>query len=157
MTSATGSNSIRSGLGAQGWGCWPRAQSPEPRACVSGLTLIEILVSVAILASAMVLIMQALARGASALNLARNRLSAYRFSVAKMADLELSAGQPSVPRTEGQFRAGRDEFHWRVEAASSPDEPQLELVNLIVAWDQGRHTYESQVSALRPVPAPAPK
>jgi hypothetical protein len=116
------------------------------------LTLVEILVSVALLASASVLVMHALAQGAYVSTLAHNRLRAHAFATAKMADLDLSEAQGIAPDPEGQFRIGRQQFQWRVYAAPLQDEPALEEVTLTVDWRQGRHTHESRVSTLRRLP-----
>jgi len=151
MILRTGNNRTRSGLRAQGWGQLPRAQSPEPRADV-GLTLVEILVSVAILAAAVVLIMQALLRGAYALTLAEQRFHAYAFSVGKLADVEtaLDTGQSLTPH--GRFRMGKDQFTWQLEAVPLPEGPQLELVTLSVGWGTGRQERSTHVGLLRHVP-----
>ena len=116
-----------------------------------GLTLIEILISVVILAFASVLILQALAKGAYTLNVAKNRMRAYAFACAKMADLELSFKQGARPAPTGEFRVGRDRFQWRVETSKLPERPPLERVTLTVQWHQGRKAYESQVSTFERV------
>ena len=125
--------------------------------CRRGLTLVEILISVAILASASVFVLQALTRGAYAVALRRNKLRAYAFASAKMADLELSAAQGTPPRKAGEFSFGRDRFQWRVDASVDPATPQCELVTLTVGWQQGRHPHESQISALLRLPEVASK
>ena len=114
--------------------------------------MIEILISVAILATATVFILQAFARGAYALALAKNRFNAYAFASAKMADLELGFSKGVIHKPEGQFRIGKDEFQWRVEASPVVEDSQLELVTLTVGWQQGRNEYESRVSLLRRLP-----
>lgn len=120
------------------------------------MTLIEILVSVAILATALVFILQACARGAYVLTQSKYRLRAYAFASAKMADVELAFRQGVVPKTAGEFRVGPDQFHWRVETAPSTDDPQLEQVTLTVDWRQGRNAYESRVVTMRRIPLPTP-
>ena len=122
-----------------------------PRAPRQGLTLVEVLISVAILAVGAVLIMQALARGAYGLTVASNRSTAYAFAAAKLVDLELSAQQGTVPKTRGRFRTDRGRFEWTVHTAPL-DEPQLELIMLTVSWRQGRHAYESSYSTAQRVP-----
>ena len=133
------------------------APRPTPHAPAHGFTLIEILVSVAILASAIVLIMQAFARGAYALNLSSNRLRAYAFAASKMADLELSVRQGVEPKPDGQFRIGQDRFQWQVSATPIPDEPALKLVTLTVEWAQGKRSYTSQTSLVTRAPAAQPE
>ena len=108
----------------------------------TGLTLVEILVSIAILATAMAFILQAFARGAYLLAVTKNRMGVYAFASAKLADLELSLLQGGDVRPEGEFRLGREACHWRVESVPS-DDPELELVTLTVGWRQSRRDYES--------------
>ena len=117
-----------------------------------GLTLIEILVSVAILASAVVLIMQALLRGAYVLTLAEQRFHAYAFSVGKLADVEMAlhTGQALTPN--GRFRIAHDQFTWQLEAAPLPEDPQLELMTLTVGWGTGRQERSTHVGLLRRIP-----
>lgn len=112
----------------------------------------EVLVSIIILAGATVFVLQALVRGAHALTLARNRLRASTFASAKMADLELQFRQGLAPDPAGRFRMGRDQFTWRVDAEPAASDPQLELVTLTVNWQQGPHTYASQLGTLRRLP-----
>ena len=120
------------------------------------MTLIEILISVVILASAAVLVMQALARGAYALAAAKNRLTAYLVATTTMAELELHARSAQAMRPEGRFRVGRDQFQWRVETSPTSDDPPLTLVQLTVEWQQGLHTYASTITTIRQ-PADVPQ
>jgi prepilin-type N-terminal cleavage/methylation domain-containing protein len=123
-----------------------------PRGSQHGLTLVEILISVAILASASVLILQAFARGAYTLAAADRRFQAHSFAASKMADVELSLQQGLLPTPAGEFQKGRETFRWRVETAPSAEDPDFEHVTLIVEWSQGRQPYETQVSLLRRLP-----
>ena len=119
------------------------------------MTLIEVLVSVGILAASAVVILQAFVRGAYTLALVKNRMAAYAFSSAKMADVELALRQGKAPEPKGRFRMGRDEFEWRIEAGPSGDDPQLARIALTVGWHQGRSLYESQVVTLARLPEAA--
>ena len=139
MTSATGSN--------------PRGLLFASR---RGLTLIEILISVAILASAVVFIMQALARGAYALSLGSNQMRAYTFASAKMADLEVALSQEAAIDEEGSTPSSRDQFRWRVAMSPVDDEPQLQLVTLTIEWNQGPRVYASSYSLMRRLPEVTP-
>jgi prepilin-type N-terminal cleavage/methylation domain-containing protein len=134
-------------------GARPNRQSTIDNRHLRGLTLVEILVSVAILASAAVLIMQALAKGAYVSTLAHNRLRAYAFSTAKLTDLEVAFAQGLTPDSEGEFRDGRQSFHWLVETAPAAADPALEQVTLTVDWRQGRHAHDSHVTMVRRLPA----
>lgn len=100
----------------------------------------------ALLAFALSLILQGLARGAYALALATNRLHAYEFAATKLAEVELSGDSG---KTSGRFRMGAEAFAWTTEASLLPDAKTLELVTLRVAWRQGRREYAEQASAIR--------
>jgi hypothetical protein len=116
------------------------------------LTLVEVLITVAILSSALVLILGALVRGAYALEVAKHRTHAYTFSSVKMADVELSLKQGLEPKMKGEFRMGHSPFEWRLDMTPIEEEPKLQLVTLTVGWRQGRHEYASQVSTITRVP-----
>ena len=117
-----------------------------------GLTLVEILVSVAILAAGTVLVLQALGRGAYLLTVARQRSTAYALSAAKMADLELSLRQGGEPQTKGRFGQGRDQFVWQADVSPARESPNLALVMLTVSWRQGGRDDALQTSTLVAIP-----
>jgi prepilin-type N-terminal cleavage/methylation domain-containing protein len=117
----------------------------------TGFTLVELLISIAILAMGSVLLTQALARGAHALVLAHHRATAHSFAAAKMADLELGLRYGAEIKPSGQFGAGRNRFTWQVERTAA-DLPDLELVTLTVGWKQGRHDHYARFSAVHKIP-----
>ncbi len=120
-----------------------------------GLTLIEILISVAILSAAVTLILQGLVRGAYVLSVTEHRLKAYVFAMSKLADLETELRQGTQPLSQdGEFREGPLRFEWRVDCAPVLEEPMLELVTLTVSWRQGRQTYAMPVSLIHRLAAP---
>jgi hypothetical protein len=114
--------------------------------------LVEILVSLAILAGAIAVILQACARGAYLLRVVQHRVTAYTFASAKMADLELTYRQGVIPKPSGEFWAGQDAFQWTVDSAPLAEHPELELVTLTVGWRQGAKDYASQFSLVRRLP-----
>jgi hypothetical protein len=113
------------------------------------LTLIEVLISIAILAIGQVLIMQALARGAHALSVAERRSTAYAFAAAKLADINLRARQGEAIDMDGRFGSGRSAFEWRIDRFPQPDHPAIELLTLTIDWPQGKHRVASSFSAVR--------
>ena len=136
-------------MGVQSAHSEPRTPNPELTRRCQGLTLIEVLFSLAILAVGEVLIMQALARGAHALAIAERRSTAYAFAAAKLADLEMSFQQRAEPNMSGRFGAGQGAFEWRVDSVPQDDQPKLALVTLTVDWRQGKHEYASRFSTVR--------
>lgn len=143
MILQTGSNPGSWKLEARSW------NRSRPPASHCGLTLVEILVSVAILAGAIVLIMQALLRGSHALAVADRRFTAYAFCASRLADLEFTAKDGVPVNARGRFRMGREPFEWQAESTPVPDDPALDVVTLRVAWRDGRHDSMEQVSLLR--------
>ena len=157
MTSPTGNRNSK--LQPAGFKLWihehPSGFCSLQRVACGGFTLVEILVSITILATALVFILQACVRGAYMVTQTKYRLSAYAFASAKMADLELAFRQGVVPKAAGEFRVGQDQFQWHVDTEPASENAQLEQVTLIVGWHQGRYAYESRVATLRRMSLPA--
>jgi len=114
-----------------------------------GLTLIEVLVSVVLLAGGGVLVMQALAQVSHALTISQQQSQAYLFALSKMADLELAVREDGeLDRVEGRFDVGRDQAAWDVSSRYVADDPQLLAVTLRVVWPIGRPTSERHLETL---------
>ena len=118
------------------------------------MMLIEILLSVAILAAGIVVIMQALARGAYALTFAENQLRAYTFARSKLVDLDMSFRRGVEPVDHGEFRIGHEQFRWGLMAAPL-EEPRLQVVTLTVAWRQGQREEAARFNLVAPAPKDA--
>ena len=126
-----------------------------------GLTLIEVLISVILLAGGTVLVMQSFATGWEAIVRADERASAYLFALSKLADLELAnqQGHDLADHAEGSFRSGAKPFSWHVtvhvdEKKAHP--PQR--VTLSVVWPRGQTEDAAEFSMLLPpVPQAAKK
>ena len=137
-------------LGKNGSGLQPSAHSLQ-RPC--GLTLIEVLISVILLAGGTVLVMQSFATGWEAIVRADERTTAYLFALSKLADLELAnqQGRELSDRINGSFRAEAKPFTWRLDAV--PDGSSIQpptQVTLSVSWPRGKSTDEAQFSVLLP-------
>ncbi len=107
-----------------------------------GFTLVEILVSVAILSIGAVLVMQALGRAASAMVIAEHRHQATLFSVSKMAEVEMSLlqGQELEEHTAGSFQIDEQLYQWSLSSPLNKEDPQRKSVSLVVTWNDGRQT-----------------
>ena len=120
-----------------------------------GLTLIELLLSIAILASALAVILQGLVRSTYAMSVARNRLHAYAFITSKLAEVELAARQEKALRPEGSFRLNHDLFSWHLD--DSLLSPTIKLTSLRVEWQQADHPYSLAAAVTLPQPeSPTP-
>lgn len=161
MTLGTGSDLIvphGPHVGAGVWGSFPslhdllRARAPRPRTAppsARGFTLIEVLLSIAILSVGTVFVMQALLRGAYALAVADARTTVYAFASAKLSDLETGSAQGLAPKTSGKFTADGYPISWRLETSPLADEPELELATLTVSWMQGGQWHDTHFNTVR--------
>lgn len=118
----------------------------------AGLTLVEILISVALLSSGAVLVMHAYAKIWQTTRIAEHRAAAHMFALSKMADLELAnhQGLELTRRPSGTFRADGHPYTWYVSAAlSDPEHPEgPALVTLTVTWPRGGDTDRLQLQTL---------
>ncbi len=121
-----------------------------------GLTLIEVLISVVILSTGAVLVVQALARAAYAQAVVERQTAAYLFAMSKMAGLELAIdeGQELKDREAGSFRVENQLFQWETTAEPSRDDPELTTVALHVRWRYGPQTFEQRLETWMGVPLP---
>ena len=135
----------------------PLARWPvQPANRQTGLTLIEVLLSLVILGIGEVVILQALARGAHAMAAAERQSAAYAFAAAKLADLELGVQQGGELKTSGAFGTGSSRFDWHLDTVPQSDDPRLALMTLTVDWRQGPHRYASSFSTIRRAPKELP-
>ena len=115
-----------------------------------GFTLVEVLVSVAILSVGAVAVMQALGRSAAAMTVAEARAQAHQFAVNKMAEVELAArlGQEMEESTGGSFLQGTRQFRWSLSAPLPEEGPGMRPVSLTVEWELGgeSHAYTVQTA-----------
>ena len=118
-----------------------------------GLTLVEVLLSVVLLASGGVLLMQGLARGLYAALRAEYRLRAVSVASTKLAEAELALAQSDWPAPRGRVRLGEPPLDWQVQVSPVADDPRLEEVAVTVNWRQGRHPDALRLETLRRLPS----
>ena len=116
-----------------------------------GFTLIEVLISIAILSIGAVLIMQALARGAYAIHMAEVKNRVYNFASARLADLDVGSTQGLIPKTGGTFTMDGQSLSWQFERTLTEQDPELEHGTLTVSWAHGDHQYAEQFPTVRRV------
>ncbi len=117
------------------------------------MTLIEVLISVILLASGTVLVMQSFATGWEVVVRADDRSTAYLFAMSKLADVELAdqLGHDLTSRVDGSFRAGAKPFTWHLDVATNEKDAEApRRVTLSVYWPRGRTQDEAQFSLLLP-------
>lgn len=119
-----------------------------------GLTLVEVLISVALLAGGAVLVIQAFAHTWEAAGMEDERSTAYLFALSKLSDLELAhqQGHDLRDRLSGNFRSGKETFKWEtsIEPAFPPPAASKEVppdrLTLLVQWPRDHWQFETLLS-----------
>jgi type II secretory pathway pseudopilin PulG len=128
----------------------PVACSLQPATFSMGLTLIEVLMSVVLLSTGAVFIMQALARISYAQAVAEDRRTVYLFAISKMAEVALAVEQGTLSEDgeRGSFRIGPRAFSWNATAEPLDDDPQGASVVLTTAWQRGSADFSHHVTTI---------
>jgi len=110
-----------------------------------GFTLIELMISVAILGFGLVIVAQAYITSANALNVSQNYIDAMQLARDKLTQIELAAYEkkgllPGEESGSGTEKKGSRDFNWitEVEEISDPDylAKKLVLVCVKLAWKE---------------------
>lgn len=133
----------------------------------AGLTLIEVLVSIVILSTAMVFILQSMARVAETQRITEQRVKAYLLSASLMTDSQMAIlDAEKLPQDKrGTLREGLDPFSWNLawipwyDTATPPPAAgeklpptPLVLEELTLTWQQGSQSPGTALRTLVPVP-----
>jgi prepilin-type N-terminal cleavage/methylation domain-containing protein len=123
-----------------------------------GFTLPEVLISVAILSTGIVVVLEAFNVSLSVLREARNVLRANMLIMEKMADIELSAmskGALEAAAANGSFGDENNDYHWEskvtgisVSSGMGVDSGILDQIDLTV-WRDGSSRRYSASTFLR--------
>jgi len=105
-----------------------------------GFTLIEIMISIAILSVGLILILQGLTHCLSILNISRNNLETSLLAENKMAELEIAIKQDPAALsryTSGQLQTGNIEFRWQINLTPDSEYEDLRQAQTTVYWKEG--------------------
>ena len=100
-----------------------------------GFTLLEVMIALAIIATALVVLLHCYGLGVSMANESKNISLATMLAQEKMSEIEL-AGYPEIGESDGNFDERYPHFYWAQSISATPIE-DLRRVRLIVAWDEG--------------------
>lgn len=118
----------------------------------SGMTLPEVLISVAILAIGSVYVLRALSTISYTQALTETRAAAYLFSASKMAEVAgMVAAKAERKKQSGSFYIeGERGFHWSLKFNAYDADLKLDEVDLNVEWQHGveKYNYETRFLAL---------
>lgn len=118
----------------------------KPLKNARGFTLIEVLISTVILATALVLIVQNLARTQDTLRVSQNLVTATEIGVSKLSAIEVEQQEKirlSVRRDQGKEKIFGRPFQWESEIApyrdiTISDETKLNQGRVSVQWMDGK-------------------
>jgi prepilin-type N-terminal cleavage/methylation domain-containing protein len=108
-----------------------------------GFTLIEIMISVAILSVGLILVLQGFSHAFNILRISRDNLETSLFAQEKMAEMEINAKQEKdafLDDVSGVSRSNNIEFNWQIRL--TPDKEYEDLYEAVttVSWKEGiRH------------------
>ena len=113
----------------------------------AGLTLIEIMISIAILSLGLISVMQGLAKCVSILRISQDNLASTLLIEDKMAEMEIAVKQDGLKAflndTSGQEQLGNAEFNWQIRLSPDQEYEILNKVTATVRWKDGRNSGSS--------------
>jgi len=111
-----------------------------------GFTLIEMIVAVAVLATAMAAILAGMARYADNAGHLRDRSFAIWVAHNRMTEIELAPVWPDVGKSDGEMEMAGLDWKWHVEVQKTPDET-LRRIDIWVLPQQGARSEAPTLTA----------
>lgn len=118
---------------------------------VSGFTLVEVLVAVAVLAIAMAAVISAMARQASNAGYLRQKTIALWVAHNRLAELQLSNEAPGTGRSDGRVEMAGVEWEWQLSVKETDDE-RLRRVDITVTGPGQKSGSLAQLNGFLAVP-----
>lgn len=120
-----------------------------------GFTLIEIMISIAILSLGLILNLQGLTHCLSILRISQNNLETSLLAEEKMAEFEIAAKQETgsfFKQTSGESQSGNIEFKWQIRLTPDNEYEDLNEVLTTVYWKEGIRSGSSVFSTYLVIP-----
>lgn len=121
--------------------CAARNKQYANRNIQDGFTLIEIMVSIAILSSGLVLILQGFTHSLNALAVSENNLKATLLAEEKVTQMQISAKQSKdafLRGLDGQTSFDSIKYKWETKVTADEKYEYLNKVLTIISWEEGR-------------------
>jgi prepilin-type N-terminal cleavage/methylation domain-containing protein len=120
-----------------------------------GFTLIEIMISIAILSLGLILILQGLTQCLNILRISRNNLETSLLIEDKMAEMEIAVNQDTDNFSRdisGDSQSGNIEFKWQIRLNPDTEYENLYEVLATVNWAEGRRRGSSILNTYLMIP-----
>jgi len=120
-----------------------------------GFTLIEIMISIAILSLGLILILQGLTQCLNILRISQNNLETSLLAEDKMAEMEIAVNQDTDNFSKdisGESKSGNIEFKWQIRLNPDTEYENLYEVLATVNWVEGRRRGSSILNAYLMIP-----
>ncbi|MDD5408587.1 MAG: prepilin-type N-terminal cleavage/methylation domain-containing protein [Candidatus Omnitrophica bacterium] len=120
-----------------------------------GFTLIEIMISIAILSLGLILILQGLTQCLNILRISQNNLETSLLAEEKMAEMEIAVKQDKEmfsKDTSGESQSGNIEFNWHIRLSPDMEYEDFYEVLTTVNWTEGRRKGSSIFSTYLMIP-----
>jgi general secretion pathway protein I len=115
-----------------------------------GFTLLEVLVSLAIVAIAMGALIKGGAANASNAAYLRDKTIAHWVAMNKAAEFQLDPAWPAVATTEGKVEMASREWQWKAKVSATPDADVRRLDVDVRAADGSKDEVLDRLSAFLP-------
>src|SRR3990172_3038929 len=121
----------------------PKSQIRNTQYTITGFTLLEVLVAVAILGAALAVLLGAVNKDLILASQSKNLVIASALAQRKLSEIELK-GFPEEVEEEGEFTEAPG-FKWysSVTHLGLPGlDTEIRVVRLLITWDEGKKDYE---------------
>lgn len=108
-----------------------------------GFTLVEIMISIAILSIGLILVLQGFSYALNILRISQDNLETSLLAQEKMAELEINSKQSKgmfLKDISGDSQSDNIEFRWQIRLTPDTEYEDLYAVMTTVNWKEGRRS-----------------
>ena len=120
-----------------------------------GFTLIEIMISIAILSVGLILVLQGFSYALNILRISQDNLETSLLAEEKMAELEINTKQKNdafLKDASGDLQSNNMEFKWQIRLIPDTEYEDLYKAMATVSWKEGRRNGASIFSTYLTIP-----
>ncbi len=124
-------------------GSWFESRTPNHKPRITGFTLLEVLIAVAILGASLAVLLGSVNNNLILASQSKNLVIASALAQRKLSEVELD-GFPEEGEQEGEFTEATG-FRWymSVTPLGLPGlDTEIRVVRLLITWDEGKRDFE---------------